>query len=274
LARDARMSLLMQLEDRPGALERALAVFRRFGVNLTHIESRPARGDSFDFYVDCEGRRGEDAIEGVIADLTAESVRLFVLDDREVPWFPRHINELDRIAAETLEAGEALESDHPGFNDPAYRRRRAHIDRLARAYRYGDGIPRVEYTSDENRTWGEVLSTLKPLHQRWACPQYQRAFADLERECGYDEKTIPQGRDVDEFLRVRTGFRLWPVAGLLSPRHFLNGLAFRVFFSTQLIPAGSDGRSIAIRAPPSRMASRVASPRASSAENTPPSALP
>lgn len=230
---DRRVSMLIQLEDRPGALEAALGVFRKHGVNLTHIESRPARGDTFDFYVDCEGERGDTGVESVVRELG--SGRVFVLGDREVPWFPRHIAELDRIATDTLMAGDVLESDHPGFNDPAYRARRAEIDQLARGYRWGEPIPRVEYSADEVATWSEVYTTLAPLHERYACSQYLRAKRDMELECGASEKTIPQGRDVSDFLFARTGFRIWPVTGLLSSRHFLNGLAFRVFFSTQYI---------------------------------------
>lgn len=236
---DSRVSMLIELLDQPGALEMALHVFTRHGVNLTHIESRPARGARFDFYVDCEGARGEEAIEAVITELEDAAQKLLVLDDKRVPWFPRHISELDLVASHTLDAGSDLEADHPGFSDATYRERRAHIEQLALNYRYGDPIPIVEYTAEENAVWREVYGTLKSLHARYACREYLAALAELERYCGYDENAIPQGKDINDFLYSRTGFRLRPVAGLLGSRDFLNGLAFRVFFSTQYIRHGS-----------------------------------
>lgn len=57
----------------------------------------------------------------------------------------------------------------------------------------------------------------------------------FKQHCGYSRETIPQQRDISEFLNKRTNFTMRPVAGLLSSRDFLNGLAFRVFFSTQYI---------------------------------------
>lgn len=230
-----RLSFLIQLADQPGALDSALRPFSEHRVNLTHIESRPAHGDSFDFYVDCEGKRGDPSIEAVIEALERIAVKLLLLDDKKVPWFPRHIAELDRFANHTLVAGTDLESDHPGFNDPAYRERRAHIDSLARTHVHGAQIPVVEYLPSELETWGEVYRQLGAMHESFACAEYRRILNEMESESGYAENNIPQARDVSEFLEAHTGFRLRPVAGLLSPRDFLNGLAFRVFFSTQYI---------------------------------------
>jgi phenylalanine-4-hydroxylase len=230
-----RVSLLIELADRPGALEEVLRQFSTLGINLTHIESRPAHEGRFDFYVDCEGRRGEAPIEAMISALEQCTFKLLVLDERRVPWFPRHVSELDHIANNTLDAGSDLQSDHPGFNDPAYRARRAMIDELARRHVHGEPIPVVEYTPQEVATWGEVYRRLADLHERYACAEYRRVFEDMARQCGYAADNVPQVRTVNDFLEQRTGFRLRPVSGLLGSRDFLNGLAFRVFFSTQYL---------------------------------------
>ena len=237
---DPQTSLLIELRgDRPGALEAALKPFARHGVSLTHIESRPRRAETFDFYVDCVGASGDTAMKAIISELRDIAVAVVVLDHKNVAWFPRHAGELDHIANNTLEAGDALHADHPGFADRAYRTRRAVVDRLARDYRHGGEFPVVRYTASENATWHVVYERLATLRRRYACVEYRRALVDLERHCAFGSERVPQGRDVSAFLESRSGFRLRPVAGLLSARDFLAGLAFRVFFSTQYIRHGS-----------------------------------
>jgi len=51
----------------------------------------------------------------------------------------------------------------------------------------------------------------------------------------FSRDNIPQLQDISEYLSSKTGFVVRPVSGLLSSRDFLNGLAFKVFFSTQYI---------------------------------------
>lgn len=80
-----------------------------------------------------------------------------------------------------------------------------------------------------------MYDKLKNLYQKYACSQLNYVFPLLEENCGYSNKNIPQLEDISKFLKDATGFSLRPVAGLLSSRDFLNGLAFRVFHSTQYL---------------------------------------
>ncbi|RHY32974.1 hypothetical protein DYB32_002010, partial [Aphanomyces invadans] len=96
-------------------------------------------------------------------------------------------------------------------------------------------LPYVDYNELETQTWNTIYSTIRPKWMTYACEEYHAVLALLEREIGYSATAIPQFRDVSGFLQATTGFTLHPVTGYLTPRDFLNGLAFRVFFCTQYI---------------------------------------
>lgn len=116
-----------------------------------------------------------------------------------MPWFPRTIVDLDSYADKVLEAGADLEADHPGFKvpthspqDQAYRERRASIVAMAKTYRHGMEIPRVQYTAEEIATWGVVYDHLTKLYPTHACKEHNTVFPLLEKFCGYSRNNIPQ----------------------------------------------------------------------------------
>ncbi|CAF4169847.1 unnamed protein product [Rotaria sp. Silwood2] len=158
----------------------------------------------------------------------------------ETPWFPRRITDLDQCSNKVLLYGVDLDADHPGFTDQVYRARRMYFHDVAIAYKHGDPIPRVEYTKEETETWGVVFRNLNKLYPTHACNEYLANWPLLREKCGFREDNIPQLEDISRFLRERTGFTLRPVAGYLSPRDFLYGLAFRVFHCTQYIRHSSN----------------------------------
>lgn len=242
---NSAISLIFSLKEEVGALAKVLRLFEENDINLTHIESRPSRlkKDEYEFFTYLD-KRSMPALEDIIQILRHDigaTVHELSRDKKKdtVPWFPRTIQELDRFANQILSYGAELDADHPGFKDPVYRARRKQFADIAYNYRHGQPIPRVEYTEEEKKTWGTVFKTLKSLYKTHACYEHNHIFPLLEKYCGFREDNIPQLEDVSQFLQTCTGFRLRPVAGLLSSRDFLGGLAFRVFHCTQYIRHGS-----------------------------------
>ncbi|GAA50499.1 tryptophan 5-monooxygenase [Clonorchis sinensis] len=152
-----------------------------------------------------------------------------------VPWFPRHIKDLDEVSNHVFMYGKDLDADHPGFKDDEYRKRRNMFAEIAYNYKHGQPLPRIEYTAVERKTWGCIYRELTKLYETHACKEHLENLKLLQQYAGYKESDLPQLDEISKFLKSRTGFTLRPVAGYLSARDFLSGLAFRVFYCTQYI---------------------------------------
>ncbi|XP_062851638.1 phenylalanine-4-hydroxylase [Trichomycterus rosablanca] len=239
------LSCIFSIKEEVGALAKALRLFEENGINLTHIESRPSRINKgeYEFFISVDtacSKVLDEVINSLRVQISGQVHELSRNKQKDtVPWFPKNIQDLDRFANQILSYGSELDADHPGFKDELYRARRKEFADIAYNYRHGQPIPGVEYTEEEKATWGTVFRELKTLYPTHACREHNRVFPLLEEYCGYHEDNIPQLEEISIFLQSCTGFRLRPVAGLLSSRDFLAGLAFRVFHSTQYIRHGS-----------------------------------
>eukprot|EP01124_Arcella_intermedia_P017434 TRINITY_DN24199_c0_g1_i1.p1 TRINITY_DN24199_c0_g1~~TRINITY_DN24199_c0_g1_i1.p1 ORF type:complete len:454 (-),score=72.43 TRINITY_DN24199_c0_g1_i1:22-1383(-) len=231
-----KRSAIFSIKEGVGKLSECLAVIKDQQMNMSRIESRPsAKRGYVDFFVDFSSA-SESEIKTLSELLVSKGDEISMVSDRVgTVWFPRKMKDLDSFSVKSLEYGEVLDADHPGFKDDTYRVRRKEITEKAKVFRYGQILPDVEYTQAEKDTWKTVYSKLKELFPTHACRQFNQVFPLLEQECGYGPDSIPQIRVISEFLHDRTGWRLRPVTGLLTPRDFLNALAFRVFHSTQYI---------------------------------------
>ncbi|KAJ2716185.1 hypothetical protein H4R19_000788 [Coemansia spiralis] len=247
-----RTTLFFSVLDQAGALDECLRALKASGISLTRIESRPSKSAerSYDVFVDIDtgAKEGvQKVVETIKKVKIVRDVRAFSSLDiphapsqPQVPWFPRKMTDLDTFTDNVQEIGDELPSDHPGANDPAYRRRRLEVMQKARAYRTGQPLPHVEYTDEENAAWRKVYTRLRNIQPQYACREFLHVFPLLEQNCGYVPERIPQIEDISQFLKGCTGFTLRPVMGPLVLRDFLNCLAFRVLHLTQFIRHRSD----------------------------------
>ncbi|KAF4717733.1 hypothetical protein FOZ63_030312, partial [Perkinsus olseni] len=131
------------LHDNPGSLVEALNIFSRRGISLSHVSNRcsPLEPYKAMFHVHFRGAWESKETRDVLEELRRLTLdgQLFKIAAPDVPWFPRHISDLDQFSKSTLDAGDQLESDHPGFTDPEYRARREEIAKIASEYRGADG---------------------------------------------------------------------------------------------------------------------------------------
>lgn len=87
----------------------------------------------------------------------------------------------------------------------------------------------IDYTEEEKETWKIAFRHLKDLYPLHACKEYNESFVKF----GFSEDVVPQLEDVSRIIHDATGWQIRPVAGLMHPQDFLNGLAFQTFHSTQ-----------------------------------------
>lgn len=166
-----KTGIIVTLKDEKGVLNKALSLFDKHNVNLTRIESKPSKfvkkEFAFDFYLDFAGTLEDENVRSVIGDLSRIARHLTICGTPEVPWFPKNLADLDEIGKETLSEGDGIEmTDHPGFNDPEYKKRRNFITNVALKYNMFDKeIPRIEYTKEELSVWKYCYPKLKELYK-------------------------------------------------------------------------------------------------------------
>ncbi|CAH1389124.1 unnamed protein product [Nezara viridula] len=236
-----RAALVVKLREGIGSLARILKTVEVNKGTIVHLESRPSKvsGVQFDVLIKVDMSRQNLLLLIKTLRQSSSLGGITLLADNSIdiknPWFPKHARELDNCNHLMTKYEPELDMNHPGFADKVYRERRRVIANIAFDYKYGDPIPKIDYTPEETSTWTAVFNTVMELMPKHFCREYQAAFAKLQNEGIFRPDRIPQLEEMSAFLKKHTGFTLRPAAGLLTARDFLASLAFRVFQSTQYV---------------------------------------
>ena len=220
-ARANERSAYITTLDSVGKLAEISNLFKKYGINLTKIESSHSSslkgGVDFhvDFYLPVDLKNGAETkfIEDLVNDLEKSSESVTVgsvenLDNTEKHWFPKTLQDIDKIQENISAYGAELDADHPGFKDVDYVKRRKEIAQIAKNYKCGQPIPRIDYSPLETETWAKVYNGLKALYPTHACEEHQRILPILEEKMGYGPNAIPQLEDVNKALKQLSGKNL------------------------------------------------------------------
>jgi chorismate mutase/prephenate dehydratase len=73
-----KTSIIVSSRNRPGALYLLLDPFRKAGVSLTRIDTRPSRTEkwAYVFFIEFEGHLQDERIAGIVAELEEQSILL------------------------------------------------------------------------------------------------------------------------------------------------------------------------------------------------------
>uniref|UniRef100_A0A915DYW4 Biopterin-dependent aromatic amino acid hydroxylase family profile domain-containing protein n=1 Tax=Ditylenchus dipsaci TaxID=166011 RepID=A0A915DYW4_9BILA len=235
-------------------LSSAMQKLLNAGITLNHIETRPDKGRNLflflrirTFICRLPGPQMDvfDALTKLVIDKQQVLERIQLSRWRQKRnkssgniWYPKHVSELDLCAHVVVKYEPTEDPKHPGYGDAAYIARRAELNDIANTYRYGDSMPLVEYSKEENRTWQLAYTQLKLLRKTHTCSEYQHNVDEMEKAGVITGDKIPQLRELNLYIQRKTGFELRPCGGLLSARDFLASLAFRVFQATLYVRHG------------------------------------
>jgi phenylalanine-4-hydroxylase len=134
----------------------------------------------------------------------------------------------------TDDSGEVtvhLAHDHPGANDPEYRRRRNEIAAAALAWNAGDPAPTIAYTDAEQNVWRTVSHELAAKHERYAV----REFLEAKEQVALPTDHVPGLDEVSARVEPISGWSYVPAAGLVPLEEFYGSLGDRRFHSTQYV---------------------------------------
>lgn len=241
---DDKVGVILTLNDKPGALLDILQILKDYNINLSHIRSKPSaahiknKNDKrVDIILDLEKNNNEVDILAGLEKLADKASKIKFSHLKNVPWFPKCLEDLNFIGSDLKVGGDHLSSDHPGFNDPVYKKRRSEIEEHSKKFEFGgnNSCAAVEYTEEETKLWTYMWDKLIPLHSKYACDEFNDSMNRLIKEKVFSRDRIPQFNEMNEYFGKTTGMFFRPTGGLLSEREFLNTLAFRVFPSTQYI---------------------------------------